>query len=323
MTNDLRCGICGANRAFPTNNPLGMDICDECCAINLDKENIKDIDFFCRTVNLPFDPELWMQIYNGEKPFENYANILMSNNETLFYNGSTSDLWSKANAEWEKIKKHEMLLSKIEPLKDGFMTLAEVKWGSNYSFAQYLKMENLLNSTISALQIDNPLTIDTIQKACKIGMEVERAIEQQDVKAIKELTASYSSFMKAADMNEIVTANSKDTIRTVSDIVSYMEELGFKPRYFDGVERDIVDATINDIKKYIQTLVVESTGLTEMLTSMKRQREMADDMNREEEATAELPLEELLKMQTNSQFENDELDLEMSAFEEDEDDDEL
>ena len=311
--NNLTCGLCGQN-AFPTNNPLGMNVCNDCCEAILDKHNLKDLDFFCRTVNLPVDAELWMQICDSDKPYENYASIVMSNNETLYYNSSTSDLWAKANEEWEKITKHELLLAKIEPLKEGFMTLAEVKWGVGYNFAQYLKMENLLNSTISALQIDNPLTIDTIQKACKIGMEVERAIEQQDVKAIKELTASYSSFLKAADMNEIVTANSKDTIRTVADIVTYMEELGFKPTYYDGVERDIVDATINDIKKYIRTLVVESTGLTEMLTSMKRQQELANDISKENEALAELSIEDMLKAQTEMPEDYD--DLESFAFEE-------
>lgn len=54
-----KCPKCGRNKELMfSNNPLsGGTICFDCIKENLKYDNIEHADFFCRTYNLPFNPE--------------------------------------------------------------------------------------------------------------------------------------------------------------------------------------------------------------------------------------------------------------------------
>jgi hypothetical protein len=52
-----KCPICGnyGDLIF-SNNPLVPSICLDCVKKEVDVNNLEHADFFCRTYNLPFDP---------------------------------------------------------------------------------------------------------------------------------------------------------------------------------------------------------------------------------------------------------------------------
>lgn len=54
------CPKCGRKGILmKSNNPLtGNTICFDCIRNNLNYNNLEHADFFCRTYNLPFNPEL-------------------------------------------------------------------------------------------------------------------------------------------------------------------------------------------------------------------------------------------------------------------------
>lgn len=54
-----KCPVCGQyNTIIPSNNPLTPSICEGCIRKAIDYNNLEHADFFCRTYNLPFNPEL-------------------------------------------------------------------------------------------------------------------------------------------------------------------------------------------------------------------------------------------------------------------------
>lgn len=53
------CPVCKQHAVIiPSNNPLIPSICEGCIRKTINFENLEHADFFCRTYNLPFDPEL-------------------------------------------------------------------------------------------------------------------------------------------------------------------------------------------------------------------------------------------------------------------------
>lgn len=207
----------------------------------------------------------------------------------------------------------------LEPVKKDFITRGQIKWG-NYTFTELIQLENLFNQTIDTFDINNPFQIESVKKACKLSVAVDRAIaEGDDSKDISSLITSYNAVLKTAKIEDMIDSANTDVIRNISDLVEYLEENDFKFEYYDKVERDIVDKTINILKEHTTNLVLESTGLEATLNQIKESYEAQKQLEADNEAFNVLPLEELLfaaKKKQEAEIE-DELLSETPEFEED------
>ena len=152
-------------------------------------------------------------------------------------------------------------MHKIAPIKENYLLRNRIKWGSNYTFEELINLENLFVNTLQANDISNPMQIDAIKKACKLSVTLDRAILSGDPKVINDLSKAYQNFVKTAQIDQIITAASRDVISNVAELVSFIEEQGFEMKYYDEVERDIVDKSIIDVKEYLKRLVTDATGL--------------------------------------------------------------
>lgn len=282
-----------------SNNPLVQPICVDEVKKQIDVNNLEHADFFCRTYNLPFDANKWTKILerNPDKVIEIYTKqFLAENKENLYYETSTKDLWKEMNEEWKKTQTHTELIEKIEPIKRSFINRGIIKWGTGYSFTELIQLENLFASTVSAFDVNNPMQIDVIKKACKLSVMTDQAIASGDPKNIKELSAAHTNFLKMAQIDEMIEASQGDVIRTIADLVQYLEEKGFEFDYYDNVERDVYDTTINNIKDYLRTLVLESTGLEQTIETIQQGYEKAEEARIEVGEDGEiLPIDEVLR----------------------------
>lgn len=323
-----KCPLCGKmSEIIYSNNPLVPGLCEKCVTDALDGSDLKQADFFCRTYNLPFKPDLWVELYSKIKNrvFREYTKqFLDSNKDNLYYQPATKDWWTELNEEWSTCTTFAALLSKIEPIKQQFIDRCRVKWGANYNFEDYVQLENLLVSTLRANDITNPMQIDAIKKACKMSVALDHAIEEGDTKNIKELTAAYSSFIKNAQIDNVIAAANSDIIATVADLGDYIEKCGGQFKYYDNVERDIVDKTINDLKAYTQDLVGNATGLSTLLETMRNQYMHKIEEQAANQAAEQVSIEDLIKERVapNADFDAEleqegELDFEFDGDEDD------
>lgn len=296
---ESRCPCCHSYKELlPSNNPIAASICLDCIQQQIDPSNLEQADFFCRTYNIPFNPSKWVELYEkcGDTIFKHYLSMFYeTNTENLYYQPATKDLWKKLNDEWSQCQTYEQLLSKVEPVKNKFIERNKLKWGDGYSFEQYLQLESLLTSTLKAGDVSNPLRIDAIKKACRISIELDKAIEMGDSRGIKDLSASYSSFTKAAQLDEVIATDNKDVITTVADLADYIEKCGGEYHYYDNVSRDIVDKTIADIKEYLRVLVTDATGLGATLENITNQYKQNLENNAAQQSIQNMPLEELMR----------------------------
>lgn len=101
-----KCPKCGATAELMlSNNPLsGITICFNCINQNLDYTNLAHGEFFCRTYNLPWIPELWIE-YGKEyqtETFKQYTSTVLEekdNQPNLAYESQTKDLWARTEKE--------------------------------------------------------------------------------------------------------------------------------------------------------------------------------------------------------------------------------
>lgn len=305
-----RCPKCGRlAEIIYSNNPIVPGICEKCVAANLDPSDLTQANFFCRTYNLPFDPEKWIDLYEktGDKVFTYYTKHFHSTSDkTLYYRDATKDWWTELNEEWASCHTFEQVLSKVAPIKAKFMERNALKWGSNYSFEEYVQLENLLVSTLRANDISNPMQIDAIKKACRISLELDKAIESGDSKGIKDLSSAYSNFTKTAQIDAVIESANKEVISTVAELADYIEQCGGKFTYYDNVDRDIVDKTIKDIQEYNYKLVTDATGLSATLERITQSFHQNLEQQATDAATETFSLEDIINEQRAGNKEFDE-----------------
>lgn len=273
-----------------SNNPLsGNTICFDCINEQLDYNNIEHAEFFCRTYNLPWQPELWLDLSMscGEKVFQEYTSLLLddkANQPNLAYSSSTKDLWTRTNKEWEKCRSFNQILSKLKPIKDSYIERGRLKWGEQYTFEELIQLDSVYSRTLKANNITNPLQKEAVKTLCKINIEMNEAIRAKDAKSMKDYSTAYSTFAKQADLEGMINETKTDDITTVAELYDYMEKSGFQFKFYDGYDRDEVDRTIKDIQDTNRRLILESTGLQPLLEEMTRKQMET----KEEEYTAQI-----------------------------------
>ena len=315
-----KCPQCGnIHYVVPSNNPLVKGVCINCLNETLDVSRVDHFEFFCRTYNLPFSPNIYMNLYREYKlmTFVKYVETLVDDGK-LNFNEPTGDLWKEVEKEWSKVKTYTDILLKLPIVREGFEERSRVKWGMEYTFGELIQLENLLVNTIKAYNITDPMRLDAIKKACKLSVKIDSLIESGDAKSIKDYTAAYQSFLKAAQIEELGQVASEGTIKTVADLYKYMEKNGFEFEFYDKEERDIVDKTINDIKSTIRNEIVNATGLDIKLEEIQKSFKQKQEEDVTQIALEQKPLSEILgadfydeiEFETDKELENEELDLE-------------
>lgn len=306
------CAICGANTSLiPSNNKLVPSSCARCIETRINLENLEDADYFCRTYNYPFNPNMWIKSIEDDKKhiLQNYMRYYLDTLEVKDYVSNTKDVWRDANKEWEKSLTHAELLDRITKIKASFIDRARIKWGTNFTFEELIQLENLFTTTVGSFDINNPMQIDAIKKACKASLLLDKAMFEGNIDQIKNLTSAYQQFVSTAKIDEMIESAQTDVIRTVADLAQFLEDNNFEFTFYDNHDRDIVDKTIRDMKEHLRTLVLESTGLEQTLEMIQKNYASGQQEKANIAATEAVPLEEIMA-KAKAEY-NEEIDAEL------------
>lgn len=308
-----KCSICKKTKTvIKSNNPLVAPVCSDCLNEQLDYNNLKQANFFCKTYNIPFLPDRWLEMAEEEKEdtFLTYVSIISQEYEHTLYNSDTTDdLWEKANEEWRAVKTHQQLINKIKPIKDNWIAEMQIKWGNRFSFQQFMELENLYNSTIKAGAITNPLTMNIVKKIAITSVDMNAALDNQDIKAAGEYNKMLTQLIKSAGLENMVEIGETDVISTLSELCKYLEDNDFQFKFYDGVSRDIVDKTIADQQEWVRNFVLGATGIQQTYEMIEDAYKESLEQEATNKAIAKVPLDQLL--QNKREGLNKELDEEL------------
>lgn len=127
---------------------------------------------------------------------------------------------------------------------------------------------------------------------------MDKAIAAEDAKAIKDFGNTWATLAKQADLEDMIANTKTDDITTVSEIYQYLEDKGFKLRFYDNYDRDEIDVAIKDIQATNRRTILEATGLTSQLQEMIEQKKIQAEQTLSDEVTQEVSLEDLIKQNT-------------------------
>ena len=321
-TTTNKCPLCGKiGKIVKTNNPLVAGICLSCLNDQIDYNNIKQADFFCQTYNLPFLPERWLEIAAEaeEEVFIYYTEVISEEyRPNLYYDSGTSNLWAKLNEEWSKVLQHNTLVKEIKPIKEGFMQQMEIKWGPQYSFEEYIHLEDIYTNTVKRAGITNPITLDIVKKLAIVSVGMDKALEEGDIKGASEYSKMHKALTDSGGLDKLIEVGNSDTITNISDLCDFLEKEGFEIDWTIDVPRDIVDQTILDQQEWVSNFVRDSVGIQQTYDLVEKSYREAMETKAMDKATTELDLETIMentKAGLNKEI-DDELESESFGFDE-------
>lgn len=288
------CGRCknhlGPEDFAPTKSFLYPDgtipLCDECVAQILEE---KDFDWeivnkLCQYADIPFVPAEFERLHeaNGRKVFHKYAEVFLSEE---FENLGWDDYFK----EFKKLKDAGIIDEELPELAEQkFRTLRE-KWGANYDEEALTYLENLYAGLLTTQNINGALQADQALKICKISYELDcriRAGEDFD-----KILKGYDTLVKTAEFTPKNVKNAND-FDSVGELFLWLEKRGWKNKYFDGIGRDIVDETIQNIQAYNQRLYTNESGIGDEITRRIEALKNAKRMENRYDTNQEYDLED-------------------------------
>lgn len=300
VTNVRSCSCCKTiGKIISSNNPIHPGICQDCLNKNINIYDIHQADFFCRTYNIPFNPDTWMRIVKqaGPEVFEHYVQVIMdeySGNPRYTAVDDNGTIWDEVNKAWKRALEHENLLLSLESIKEDWIKQMNIKWGPNYTFTEYIKLENLYNNTIKGTGTTNTLTKNIISKIATISVLMDRSLENGEIKEAGEYSKMLRDQIKTAGLEDSVDVTESDVINTVSDLCNYLEQKGFQFDFYDGEKRDIVDMTIADIKEWTVNYVRDATGIQQTYTMIEDAYKASLEQNKTDLATSKVSLDDII-----------------------------
>ena len=261
-----KCTKCGEEKTpanfIGVNSPLhngSLPICRQCLAKMIQDaprdENWNFVDKLCQWADVPFVPEQWAKIYEGNSKdaFGMYVSI--------FRNKPYDTLdWQIYNNVYLQIQEEDRVEDALPEMKEYQMEKRRQKWGHNYDDEELEYLENLHQGLLNSQNIVGALNEDQALKLCKISLIIEQKIRagtdfSKDLKAYDDLSKLANITPKAVkDANEF---------NSIGEIFAWLEKKGWVNKYYDGAVRDEVDFTIKDIKYWLRYLYVQETGISE------------------------------------------------------------
>lgn len=174
---------------------------------------------------------------------------------------------------------------KAELSEDDIKYLA-LKWGLFYKPSQWVSLEQKYQEYANQyeLSVDRE---DVLRKICKVSLKMDEALDLGDTKTFKDLSTTYETLRKSGKFTEAQKQEEeRREIDSIGELVAFVEkEGGAIPCYKDPIEypQDKIDFTIRDMKHYIDKLVKEELGLSDLIESFiekadKNKIETADDI---------------------------------------------
>ena len=170
-----------------------------------------------------------------------------------------------------------------------------MKWGKLYSAADWVALEKLYNEFMESFDIKGAARLDTLKMICKTSLKMNQAIDCGDVETYQRLSRVYDSMMKAAKFTEAQRKEeASGEFDCVGQICLFAESKkggGKIPRHKIDTPLDIVDATIDKLKRYYSDLIKNDPTISQQIENYIKKREILQEQQEDEKRAREQGLD--------------------------------
>lgn len=238
-----------------------LPYCKQCIDEIIEKNKEKNgntwniMNKVCQWADIPFVPEEWEKIYEGNKEnaFSTYCAIFRNQQYDQFD-------WNSYNDVYKRIREEGRMDDALPETKEYNMQKLRAKWGAQYDEAEIEYLESLHQGMLNSQNIIGALQEDHALKLCKLSLIIEDKI-RAGTDISKDLKA-YDDLSKLANFTTQAVKDAND-FSSLGEVFAFLEKKGWKNEYYDDTTRDEIDYTIKDIKNWLRYLYVNETGVAE------------------------------------------------------------
>lgn len=249
-----------------------IPLCAEC--IN---QIIKDkkgdwgiIDKLCQYADIPFIPKEWTKTMLNE-PVDTFLKY-----SQLFLNSEFDGFgWGEYFKEFQRLREEGELNTQIPLLDERDRKMLVKKWNAEYSDEEFAYLEDLLDGMYKTQNINTKIQQDDALKLCKISLEIDSRIREGA--EVDKLLGSYEKLIKIANFTPKNSKSASD-LESIGELARWLEDGGWRNKFYDGVTRDIVDEEMKNQQTWTQRLYVNETGIGEEITRRIEALKIADSI---------------------------------------------
>mgnify|MGYP001632062023 FL=1 len=302
------CSCCG--RTLPTNNFFEIKetmfpddlvpICIECLnkKIAQSDDSFNTIDRILQYMSIPFIPDKWLELKNSYKnqALEVYVKMYKANKFPYLD-------WDSAYRNFKELEEENRLEEGIGQYSTAQLNKLRNKWGEEYTNEKDLYyLEKLYQGILDTYSVYGENSLDQVRKLCKIALLIDEKIRAGE--DFDKLTRSYDNFAKAANLIPKNIKNAND-FSSMGEVFAYLEKNHkWLNRFYDGVKRDIVDKSMEDIQNWCRNFYLNESAIPEDIQARIEALKIADEMEEklnqiDDDGTEDMDFEEDINEEFN------------------------
>ena len=249
---------------FPGHRSL---ICTDCLEKMHDLTNLDDISRLMQYLDLPFDINMWTQIYqnNPEHPLYAYFNMLADDH----YSNLS---WAEESERWRKAREEETLANEVKIIKDAELTRLRRIWSASYKPEQLIWLNNFYEQIEATQNVSTPILQEKARDFCELQLHIKEGLRAG---------VDVSKMMKQADdivktyHFEASNAKSTTNFESIGELMVYYGKKGWHPKWH--VEpQDSIDFMMENIQNFLKRLVINEGNFAEQVEDKRNQYNLAE-----------------------------------------------
>lgn len=237
-------------------------------------------------VQKQYEEEMKQKLKNGEISEAQYKTLVSTETQNAEMQSKPPQSAIPQNNFYDEnnfLSEDELIDPAAELTADDKVYLA-MKWGRLYKPNEWVELEKKYNEMMNSFDIQDSDTTGTLILICKTYLKMNQAIDCGDMDGYQKLSRVYDSLRKSAKFTAAQNKEAKGNfVDSVGELVAMCEKEGFIPRYCTDIPQDKVDATLQDMNKYVYKLVTQDLGFGQQIEDALKKIQIQKEMEAAED----------------------------------------
>ena len=233
-----------------------------------------------------YEEEMKQKLENGEISEAQYKTLVSTETQNAEMQSKPPQSAIPQNNFYDEnnfLSEDELIDPAAELTADDKVYLA-MKWGRLYKPNEWVELEKKYNEMMNSFDIQDSDTTGTLILICKTYLKMNQAIDCGDMDGYQKLSRVYDSLRKSAKFTAAQNKEAKGNfVDSVGELVAMCEKEGFIPRYCTDIPQDKVDATLQDMNKYVYKLVTQDLGFGQQIEDALKKIQIQKEMEAAED----------------------------------------
>lgn len=249
---------------FPAHRSL---ICTSCLETMVNQDNLGEVDRLCRYLDVPFDLNIWTQLYaiHKDHTLTAYFNTLLDDHYQALQ-------WSDENERWRLARAEETIDDEIQVLSDAKVKKLKKTWSPSYTDDELLFLEDYYNQILATQNVSTPILQSRARDLCELTLRAKKGIRRGD--DVKKDMDAIENIIKTCKFDASNAKNSAD-FDSIGEVLVYYGKKGWHPKWHQEPQ-DSIDFLMQNTQNYLKRLVINEGNFAEQVESKRERYNMTE-----------------------------------------------